>query len=78
MDSNTIYSCHSQYMAYHWQMQSSQTKGRWLNIETSMAIRKFRRNITYNIPLWVLIRMKGGCLRNRWDKCYIRCIVKFF
>ena len=52
-DSNTIYSCQAQYKAYHWQMQSSQDKGRWTNIESTMAIRKFRRN---NIPLWVLIR----------------------
>ena len=34
----------------------------------------------YNVPLWVLLRkwgMKGVCLRKRWGKCYMRCIVKF-
>ena len=41
------------------------------------ASSEFRQNY---VPLWVFFRkwgIKGVCLRKRWGKCYMRCIVKF-
>ena len=53
----------------------------WFGIFAMYPICKFR------VPTWlppfvgILFSkwgMKGVCLRKRWGKCYIRCIVKFY